>query len=145
MTLCCVNGRRNFIGKGAASEKPLAGKVLTFLCCLTMEARNSKLMEGEVQHGIRGFVGPYVHKSLLRGGLVPGTKVNSYCGAIAWLLTTYAEEADLNFAESRLGTYRQGPDETLVYFRLRECVIRRLKPSSRDRSSISCLGLRLLR
>ena len=111
LTTRCVNGKP-FDGNGPEPEKPLAGSVLTFLKCLTVEAYSSNLTEGDLQRGMTYLVGPTVANSLMREGLKPSSRVHSYCGQVSWLLQTFANEKDLRLAESRLGLFRQGPDES---------------------------------
>lgn len=75
--------------------------------------------------------------------MVPSTKVNSYCGVVAWFQATYANEEDCSLTESRLGTYRQSPDKTPRHIQERlVATIGHLKDESEIRgqfiSSISC-------
>lgn len=111
LTTRCVNGGP-FDGNGPEPEKLLAGSVLTFLKCLTVEAYASNLTEGDLQRGMTYLVGPNVANGLMQEGLKPTSRVHSYCGQVSWLLQTYAKEKDLRLAESRLGTIRQAPDES---------------------------------
>lgn len=76
MTLYCVNGG-SFNENGPEPDKPLTSTMLTFLACVLAEARNSELIEGDVQSDIRTLVEPNVQKALLRESLNTGSKVSS--------------------------------------------------------------------
>lgn len=116
MTASCINGGP-FNGNGRGLEKPLVGAVLTFLSCLRMEAMSLKLTEGDAQRAIWALVGPKVREALLLESVTPETKAISYRGTVHWLLATYAKEEDIRLAESRLGNFRQNPDDTPAHFR----------------------------
>lgn len=118
LTLQCVQGGP-FDGNGEEPSKPLAGSVLTFLKILSMEANASNLTEGDVRAAFTSLVGPKVGAALLQEGLTVGTKVTSYCGTVNWLLQEYGKETDLRLAASRMGTFRQAPDETPKHFQQR--------------------------
>lgn len=104
---------------GEEITKPLSGSVLAFLNVLNMEANASNLTEGDVRAAFTSLVGTKVGAALLQEKLTEGTKINSYCGTVNWLLQKYEKASDLRMAFSRMGSFWPSPDETLKHFQKR--------------------------